>query len=148
MHISMHLVEQDPEVLELAVAVGGEVGAADGVYDGLVPPLVRHEVVVLAEVGVGGRRLRVLQARHARRLRELVVIYEVVQRHVHRRRRPVWLAARTAGSARARAASKHTSMQHRNAYWLNSRCMAKTEMSSRPLGCIFLVRLAPSSSTS
>ena len=88
-----HLVEQNPAVWELAVAVGGEVGAADGVYDGLEAPLVRDEVVVLAEVGVGGRRLRVLQARHARRLRELVVVDEVVQRHVHRRCRPVRLAA-------------------------------------------------------
>lgn len=86
------LVEQDPAVCVLAVAVGGEVGAADGVYDGLEPTLVRDEVVLLAEVGVGGRRLRVLQARHARRLRELVVVDEVVQRHVHRRRRPVRLA--------------------------------------------------------
>lgn len=148
MHISKHLVEQDPAVLELAVAVGGEVGAADGVYDGLVPPLVRHEVVVLAEVGVGGRRLRVLQARHARRLCELVVVYEVVQRHVHRRRRPVRLAAYVQLVQHARSIKTHKLSKHRNAYWLNSRCMAKTEMSSRPLGCIFLVRLAPSSSTS
>ena len=94
----MHLVEQDPAVGDGAVGVGGEVGAADVVDDGLEPPLVGDEMVVFAEVGLGGQRVGVLQAGHARRLRELVVVDEVVQHHVHRRRRPVRLAARTYGA--------------------------------------------------
>jgi hypothetical protein len=50
------------------------------VYDGLETPLVGDEVVAVTEVGVGGGWVGVLQAGHARRLAELVVVDEVVQR--------------------------------------------------------------------
>ena len=62
------------------------------VDDGLVAPLVGNEVDVVSKVFERRERDGVLQAGHARRLRPLEVVLEVVHHHVHRRRRPVRLA--------------------------------------------------------
>lgn len=90
----MCLVELEAGVDDVAGLVGLEVLAGEVVHDGLVAALVGDEVDVVPEVAEGGERDHVLQAGHPRRLRELVVVLEVVQNHVHRRRRPVGQADR------------------------------------------------------
>ena len=89
----VYLVELQPRVDDLSRPVGLEELAGEVVHDGLVAPLVGDEVDVVAEVAEGRERDDVLQAGHPRRLRELVVELVVVYHHVHRRRRPVRLAA-------------------------------------------------------
>jgi hypothetical protein len=94
--VYIYLVELQARVDDLSrPVVGLEVLAGEVVDDGLVAPLVGDEVDVVAEVAEGRERHGVLQAGHARRLRELVVELVVVHHHVHRRRRPVRLAACT-----------------------------------------------------
>jgi hypothetical protein len=106
-HSATHLIQHDPGICDFAAVVGLEVTATDVVYDGLETPLVGDEVVAVAEVGVGGGWVGVLQAGHARRLAELVVVDEVVQRHVQRRRRTVRHAAHNISSTIERDRLEH-----------------------------------------
>lgn len=80
-----YLVEFEPGIYYGTRFVHLEVLPGDVIHDGFVASLVGDEVHVVAEVVERRQWLRVLQARHAWWLGELVVVIVVVYHHVDRR---------------------------------------------------------------